>query len=111
MKWLSALIRGGFPSFSELAPRPPLPKSNSSLARRLSFRLTPSLLVFCRSLPHKNGDPKKKPAAKAAGFVLFSLCSYAPIVQWIEQLTPNEQIHVRLMVGAQKTTWYNSTHG
>lgn len=33
--------------------------------------------------------------------MLFSR-SQAPVVQWIELLTPNEAIHVRLMAGAQK---------
>ena len=29
----------------------------------------------------------------------------APVVQWIERLTPNEQIQVRFLVGAQARTW------
>ncbi len=32
----------------------------------------------------------------------FRIASLALIVQWIERLTPNEQIHVRLMVRAHK---------
>ena len=29
---------------------------------------------------------------------------FAPVVQWIELLTPNEVIHVRLMTGAPNTS-------